>query len=186
MKITEMTFSELMKICSQLAIVVIAVVLVVSMPLLFTTEIDSWYVQVTDDVKKIADDIKEKCDYAYPYKDSDMWHIYYPYYQECLEHGVRDFVLFDINTYQDTVIENWLNLNNDVTTTLTRGGDCENKAILAASILKALDKKKLYIIGQVGKDEKGGHACWAIQDERNMRFYNCYHDLDIINIKLIE
>ncbi len=56
---------------------------------------------------------------------------------------------------------------NDPWTTLERGGDCENKAILALSLLKSLGETDLYLVFE--RD----HACWLGKPHGYYQFYGC-------------
>jgi len=91
---------------------------------------------------------------------------------ECVMNRIWYFVTRNISYEKDTFFENYLNLNNSVYQTLgERKGDCENKAILALSLLKSLGADNLYIV--VEKD----HTCWARKERRDViRFYNCNLD----------
>lgn len=135
-------------------------------------------VSITNEVKQIALDIERECSKnvsnlkVQPFERRES-------YEKCLQNKVAEFTLLKTPYKSDNLIENALFLNNDINYTLNNGGDCENQAILASSLLKYMDLGVIYIVIQEG------HACWMIQNENGFELYNCYPDLEILNIKSI-
>lgn len=90
--------------------------------------------------------------------------------------AVYEYLVENVSMNDDSFWEGALNLDNDPESTLTEGGDCENFAILALSMLKSYGYTgKLYLVFQPG------HACWMVDHS----LYGCSDELPIIEVKYI-
>ena len=78
----------------------------------------------------------------------------------------------------DTLLENFLLLNNEPSYTIEHGNDCEGLAVLIASILKRLNVSNIYLLWGV-KGENLAHVCVLVQlDDWTFRSFYCYSDFD--------
>jgi len=78
----------------------------------------------------------------------------------------------------DTLLENFLLLNNEPSYTIEHGNDCEGFAVLIASILKRLNVSNIYLLWGV-KGENLAHVCVLVQlDDWTFRSFYCYSDFD--------
>jgi len=133
-------------------------------------------IEVSDEVIKIADEIKEYCIENY---DESALEI-------CYEWEVERRVVTENEYVIDDILSEPFNLNNNPDYTLENGNDCEGKAILALSILKALNVSKLYFVIQISEELfGGGHACWGVNNNHYTRFYNCMDELIYSEIELV-
>jgi len=76
--------------------------------------------------------------------------------------------------------------NKDVAYTLSRGGDCENKAILFINIMEQLGIKNNYFVFQKKRGEEEYHLCVLSVVDGSYRFFNCIPTYDIIGIKKVK
>lgn len=116
-----------------------------------------------EEIKEIADEIEEK------------WIFDINRYKQ-----VYRFVMNNITYEKDNEVENWYMLNNTPLHTLEHGGDCESKAILALSILKAMGYDNTYMIYQPK------HICWGIWDDTfNFYMFNCNENKTIVGVRRV-
>lgn len=125
------------------------------------------------EVRQIADYIDKEC------KDELKQHSEYQRYRKsfyswCINAEVESFILNNITLKDDNWLEDVFMLNNSINHTLKYGGDCENQAILALDILKALNQTNLYFVLQepVG-NYTSYHVCWMAYYDGYPSFYNC-------------
>lgn len=162
-----------LRVISQ-TILILALLLVILMALVFMTGMSVYAntIEVSNDIREIALQIHEKCEL----EDTPF----------CVEYNIQEFVNTNIGYESDSILQQTLGMDNNVDYTLRNGGDCENQAILALSLLKALNVSKIYFVLQVGDAViSGRHACWMVQKDFDYRFYNCFSDMIISEIKLI-
>lgn len=116
-----------------------------------------------EEIREIADEIEERWVY-----DTSKYNEVYR------------FVMNNVTYKEDNEIESWHMLNNSPLHTLEYGGDCEGKAILALSILKAMGYDSLYMIYQKK------HICWGIWDDVfNFYMFNCVENRSIVGIRRV-
>ena len=95
----------------------------------------------------------------------------------CVYDTIYFYTLFNVNQTKDEYIEEILFMNNDPEYTLENGGDCENMAILIASMIKSAHVQgDVYLVGQKG------HACIMVRNRDQARFYNCFDDEPILAV----
>jgi len=94
-------------------------------------------------------------------------------WNSCEEDLILRFV-YNISWQSDEWYEEFFLMWNDPDSTLERGGDCENLAILSISMLKSLNPEKHYwLVSQMG------HACFMARIENQQshssyyKFFNC-------------
>jgi len=92
-----------------------------------------------------------------------------------IKYAVYNFVMKHVEQVSDTYFEGLFLIENDPITTYEKGGDCENLAILAVSVLQSYNISGLYLLYQ---EE---HMCWEADGVR----FNCMPDEPILNLKYI-
>lgn len=92
---------------------------------------------------------------------------------------VYRFMVINISYRSDSDEENLNNINNEPLYTLEHGGDCENKAVLALSIIKALGNNNTYLIYQPK------HICWGAWIGYDFKLYNCIPGETILRVRRV-
>ncbi len=130
-------------------------------------------------VKKIAEEIKMKCDSSIAGTETTELNLLK---KQCQADEVLFFILKNITYKSDNFFEDVLLLNNKPSYTTEHGGDCENQAVLALDILKTLNFKNIYLVYQK-INMTTSHACWMIlTPNQDFKTYNCMPDAIITNV----
>jgi len=85
---------------------------------------------------------------------------------------------------EDSFFDSILCRNKDVDYTLSKGGDCENRAILFINIMEQLGVKDNYFVFQ--RRGKEYHLCVLSVVDNSYEFFDCFEDYDIIGIKKVK
>lgn len=118
-------------------------------------------VRAYPEIEEIAEEIKGMSD--------DVFMQYFQVYR-----FVKNNITYKID---DNAEEEYS--TNDPLYTLEYGGDCENQAILALSIIKAMGNDNTYMVMQPN------HICWGAWVGNSFRLYNCDPDSTILEMRKV-